>query len=92
MKPQPAPKPRDKSKALCKGCREDYYNGTGAEECWLYKDAEVVTRFRIAWWTAPTVPGAFTRVWTLPCYNAPGEYAYRQELPDFAVDVRDQPA
>ena len=74
-----------KSKALCKGCREDYYNGTGAEECWSYKSAKVVTRFRIGWWTQPDTPGAFTKVKTLKCHFAPGQYGHYDQLPDFAV-------
>ena len=76
----------EKSKQLCSGCRDDFYNGQGAAECWFYKDAKVVTRYRIGWWTAPTEPGAFTKVETLACHSAPGKYALREELPSFAKE------
>lgn len=36
-----------KSKELCSGCRENFYNGNnqyGIKECWYYKSAEVVKK------------------------------------------------
>jgi hypothetical protein len=75
-----------KSKQLCVGCRDNYYNGQGAAECWSYKTAKVVTRYMLGWWTAPTVPGAFTEVETLRCHSAPGQYAMYEKLPEFAID------
>ena len=77
-----------KTKALCVGCRDNFYNGQGAAECWAYKDAQVVTRYRLGWWTPPTEPGAFTEVITLNCHHAPGQYAHYKALPDFAVSPR----
>lgn len=70
-----------KSKALCRGCRDDFYNGQGASECWSFKDAKVVTRYRIDWWTQPTTRSAFTKVATLDCHYAPGKYGHYKELP-----------
>jgi hypothetical protein len=78
-----------KSKSLCVGCRDNFYNGgnpLGVKECWSYKSAKVVTRYRIGWWTAPTEPGAFTKVKTLDCHHAPGQYGHYEKLPDFAVE------
>ena len=72
-----------KSKALCEGCRNDFYNGQGADECWSFKDANVCNRFRLGWWTAPTERGAFRKVQTLSCHHAPGKYAHYARLPDF---------
>lgn len=75
----------------CSGCRDDYYNeqggknGMNGDGCWSLKKAEVVTRYRLHWWTAPTVPGAFTKVTTNSCHHAPGQFAFYKELPDFAV-------
>lgn len=72
----------------CAGCRDDFYNGKneiGVAECWLLKDAEVVRRWRIGWWTRPDEPGAFTEVETHHCNSAPGRYSNQRELPDFAV-------
>ena len=77
-----------KDKSLCGGCRNDFYNGQGAKECWSYKGAKVCARWRLDWWTAPTVPGAFQKVQTLDCHHAPGKYAHYKELPVFAVDAR----
>jgi hypothetical protein len=79
-----------KSKQLCKGCRNDFYNGQGASECWSFKTAEVVTRYKIGWWTRPTEPGAYRKVETLSCHHCPGQYAMHKELPHFVKpeDVR----
>ena len=79
---------QDKLK-LCKGCRDDHYNQPGNSttgRCWSLKNAKVVTRYRIGWWTQPTQPGAFTEVVTLDCHHATGRYAHYDKLPDFAKD------
>lgn len=77
-----------KDKSLCQGCRNDYYNGTGAKECWQFKAAKVVTRWRLGWWTTPDTPRAFTEVRTLDCHHEPGRFAFQKELPTFAVSPR----
>ena len=72
---------------LCAGCRQDFYNGKndlGVTECWHLESAKVCTRYRLGWWVAPTVPGAFTKVRTLECHHAPGQYAHYEQLPPFA--------
>lgn len=71
-----------KSKAMCEGCRNNYYNTPGphgAPQCWSYKDAQVVRRWRIGWWTQPKAKSDFVEVVTLKCHSAPGKYA------DFAI-------
>jgi hypothetical protein len=71
---------------MCRGCRDDYYNRGGNSttgRCWLLENAKVVTRYRLGWWTPPTVAGAFTKVDTLHCHHAPGQYALYEKLPDF---------
>jgi hypothetical protein len=77
---------------FCAGCRNDYYNhdGNGMDggKCWSLKDAQVVTRYRLHWWTAPTVPGAYTEVQTLDCHHEPGQFAFHKELPPCAVNPR----
>jgi hypothetical protein len=77
------------NKAHCRGCRDDFYNGEGAKECWHLKDAALVPRFRIGTWTEPTQKGAFTKVNVPSCFNHKGEHFYKA-LPDFvkASDVR----
>lgn len=75
---------------LCSGCRDDYYNHDGNSDtgrCWLFNRAQVVTRYRIGWWTQPTQPGAFTKVTTLSCHNAPGRYAQYEQLPSYAQET-----
>ena len=67
----------------CSGCRNDFYNH-GGKGCWRINDAKVVTRYRIHWWTAPTVPGAFTKVQTNSCHDAK-KYDYYDKLPACAV-------
>jgi hypothetical protein len=71
---------------FCRGCRDDYYNQPGHSttgECWSLKNARVVTRYRLGWWTQPTQPGAFEKVTTLSCHYAPGRYVQEEKLPDF---------
>lgn len=70
----------------CIGCREDFYNDQGGMDgkgCWSGPTAEVVTRYKLGWWTAPTQPNAFTKVTTHSCHHAPGKYALYKELPPF---------
>ena len=79
---------------LCRGCRDDFYNEAGhseSGECWSLKTATVVTRFKLDWWTAPTVPGAFTKLTTNSCHHAPGRYQLYEKLPSFAVEPKETP-
>lgn len=75
----------------CIGCDQDFYNGrenfTG-RDCWSRKDAKVVTRFKLEWWTQPDAPGAFQKVQTHDCHTERGKYAFYKELPSFAVPLR----
>jgi len=76
---------------MCIGCRADFYNGKndlGVTECWHLKTAKVVTRYRLGWWTSPDTSGSFTKIRTLDCHHAPGQYALYKKLPAFARDVR----
>ena len=69
----------------CAGCRNDYYNhdgnGMGGGKCWSLKEAKVVTRYRLGWWTQPLNAKCFRKVKTLDCHSAPGKYAHYKELP-----------
>lgn len=78
-----------KCKEMCRGCRDDFYNDHnphGVRECWSYAKARVVRRFKLGWWTTPTTPGAFQEVETLTCHHRPGQYAFSESLPSYAVD------
>lgn len=79
-----------KCKAMCVGCHNDYYNGKnelGIAECWLFKGARVVKRFKLGWWTEPRDRSCFEEVTTLGCHNAPGQYALMEELPKHVLEV-----
>lgn len=69
----------------CRGCRDDFYNHEGhsmnGSYCWSLDDAEVVTRYRLHWWTAPTSVSAFQKITTLSCHYEPGQFAFYKELP-----------
>jgi len=72
----------------CRGCRNDYYNHReqpgfdGSTKCWSLEDAEVVQRYRIGWWTPQDSARNYTRVTTLSCHHAPGQFAFMKELPE----------
>lgn len=73
-----------KHKSLCLGCSNDFYNGKndlGISECWSFHSAEVVTRYKLGWWTQPRSMRDFQEVQTLSCHHAPGHYAMMKELP-----------
>ena len=76
-----------KSTTRCAGCRDDFYNhrtnADGKSRCWSADKATIETRYRLHWWTAPTVKGAFVRVKVPSCYHQPGQFAYYKQLPDF---------
>lgn len=42
-----------KSKSMCAGCRQDYYNRNRPGGCWNYKTAKVVKRLRVGCWENP---------------------------------------
>lgn len=70
----------------CAGCIDDFYNHRdvpgfdGAIKCWSLDRGEVVTRYRLHWWTAPSAK-AFQKVTTLSCHREPGQFAFYTELP-----------
>jgi hypothetical protein len=79
----PAFGPHDDKLPYCQGCRDNYYNRPGnthGGRCYSLAKAEVVVRFQISWWTAPTSPTAYRKVLTLSCHNAPGQYAMHKEM------------
>ncbi len=68
----------------CSGCRDNFYNGNngiGVQQCWSLKNAKVVTRWKIGWWTPMDSAKNFTKVKTFDCHHAPGKYALCKELP-----------
>ncbi len=56
-------------KSMCKGCRDDFYNGQGAAECWGFKTAKVVNKVGHA--TLNTCNGPDVKMLkTLSCWHA----------------------
>ena len=79
-----------KCKAMCHGCRNDFYNGNnsmGVKECWSFKGAKVVKRWRIGWWTPMDRPENFKEVRTLDCYHQTGTAAFLKELPQHIKEM-----
>ena len=74
-----------KDKTLCRGCDSNFYNGNnplGIKECWHFKDAKVVTYYRIGVHTPCDRKENFTKVRVLNCFTQTGQFAYFHGLPD----------
>lgn len=56
-----------KSKTLCQGCRDDYYNQQRPDGCWNYEKATVVQRTRVGIWQPP--PYKWLPQNTLSCHH-----------------------
>lgn len=72
-----------KSKDLCRGCRDDFYNCGGAtgltNHCWHYDDAQIKKVIRIGYWeTPPYIKKPIEK--KLVCYRKTGECFI--EIPD----------
>jgi hypothetical protein len=59
-----------KTKELCRGCYDDYYNQNREEGCWSFKTAKVVKRVRVGIWQQP--PYTWRPETVLSCYRAQG--------------------
>ncbi|KKM07632.1 hypothetical protein LCGC14_1731960 [marine sediment metagenome] len=60
----------EKSKKLCQGCRDDYYNHHRDEGCWSFANAEVVQLQRVGICDSP--PYEWNPEVHLSCYCADG--------------------
>jgi hypothetical protein len=71
-------------KKHCIGCRDDYYNHDNRSttgECWRLRDARLVTKYAIGWWTPMDDADNFTKIQKPSCYHQPGTMAYLDEMP-----------
>ena len=59
-----------KSKAMCSGCRDDFYNHNVAGGCWCFKTAKVVKRVQVGTWQPPPYNRSLQSV--LSCYHCQG--------------------
>lgn len=60
----------DAKRQLCVGCRNNYYNGQGADVCWSLAGAKRVKRTRVGTWQPP--PYKWLPVTTLSCHHENG--------------------
>jgi len=42
-----------KSKAMCVGCRDNFYNHNQPDGCWCFASAKIVRRVRVGIWEPP---------------------------------------
>lgn len=71
------------TKQDCIGCTENFYNGNnpyGVKECWLFKDAKVITRYAIGV-NDPTIKGNVQPVRKPLCYRSKGT-VYLSTMPE----------
>jgi len=61
-----------KSKSMCDGCRDDYYNQTRTEGCWSYQSATVVTKVAVGTFQNP--PYFWSPQTFLSCYHREGQH------------------
>ena len=83
-----------KDKRLCLGCDSNFYNGNNPfwiKECWHFKDAKVVTRYRIGVHTPCDRKENFTKVQILDCFTQTGSFAYFHGIPDHLTETQKEP-
>lgn len=56
-------------KLMCSGCRDDFYNGHGARECWQFKEARVVNKVGHSTLHVCNGPDTIMKA-TLDCWHA----------------------
>jgi hypothetical protein len=59
-----------KSKAMCSGCREDFYNHNQPDGCWCFAGAKIVTRMCVGTWQPP--PYVWRPEEVLSCFSPEG--------------------
>jgi hypothetical protein len=68
-----------KSKTMCDGCRDDYYNRNREEGCWTYGTAYVVKRVKVGIWQPP--PYSWNPQEVLSCHNPDGYVWLKEDDP-----------
>jgi len=81
-----------KTRAMCDGCYDDFYNGKRGTGCWHFDSAKVVTRTWVGTWQPP--PYVWNPVEILSCCTRRGQSALKRddcrmvESPEAAVALR----
>ena len=70
----------------CRGCKDDFYNGKnpyGVAECWLLKDAELATRYRLHVDTPMSQRRGYQEVVVPNCYQLK-RHIHLKAIPEYA--------
>jgi len=60
-----------KSKSMCSGCRDNYYNRTEVNGCWCFSSATIVERVQVGIWEPPPYEKS-RKEKVLSCYRPEG--------------------
>ena len=67
----------DKTKSMCSGCRDDYYNHNCPDGCWCFATAKVVERTKVGVWQNP--PYSWQPQATLSCHSPDGSVWIKED-------------
>ena len=79
----------DKSKQMCLGCRDEYYNQTRKEGCWMYANAKIVTRTKVGIWQEP--PYTWRPEKTFSCHSPSGSVWLKRDDSRVREEVTEDP-
>lgn len=77
-----------KSKTMCRGCRDDFYNRNREGGCWMYAKARIVERVPVGTWQPP--PYERLPVKVLSCFHCTGTHYL--ELTDCRIKPKERKA
>jgi len=77
----------EKTKSLCYGCRQDYYNHNAEGGCWMFPSAVVVELTKVGVWQNP--PYKWNPKETLSCHEPDGSVWIKQDDPRIPVEQVD---
>ena len=68
-----------KTKSMCSGCYNDFYNQTRSDGCWHFVSAKIVDRTKVGIWQNP--PYVWKPQTTLSCHDPNGSVWIKQDDP-----------
>lgn len=75
-----------KSKEMCSGCRDDFYNRNRSGGCWSFVTAKVVTRMKVGTFQPP--PYIWTPQKCLSCFHQQGYSMIQRTDPRVVKDAK----
>ena len=69
----------NKTKSMCSGCRDDFYNHNRPGGCWRFLEAKVLARTRVGIWQNP--PYRWSPQATLSCHSPEGSVWIKEDDP-----------